>query len=211
MCWNAKTSIISFISGTIINIGVLIYYLKHKEIVSLCVVWQWVLCMQLAEYFIWLNQKSSTNIFATKSALILNILQPLILYMVIICGLGENISIQVKILSSIIITYYISYMMIKLNEVSEYKNLTTNNCAHLSLKWWYDIPNSGYIYFIVLSFLILLLIQPLSLSVFCVVFITISVLISMKYYSCGAASMWCWFVVPFPLFLGLFYKIYYRK
>ena len=52
MCIDDKTSITSFIIGSIINIIVMLNT-KQKVIYQLCVFWQWILMVQLAEFLIW--------------------------------------------------------------------------------------------------------------------------------------------------------------
>ena len=100
------------------------------------------------------------------------------------------------------------YMMINLNKNKEYTCVIPNNkCTSLNLKWWNDFKMGGGLYCITLILIILLLARPLSIGIFSLVYIFISLLISQKFYSCGAPSMWCFMVVPFPIFLGIFYKM----
>ncbi len=75
----------------------------------------------------------------------------------------------------------------------------------MSLQWCND-KNSGIVYTVVLLAIILLILRPYNLSLFITSYLIITVVISYVFYSCGDASMWCWLVVPFPIFLGIFYK-----
>ena len=205
MCWNANSSIASFIIGTIINISVMLYF-RNPVIYSICILWQWVLMMQLSEYFIWKDiDNKSTNGLGTKMALIFNITQPLVGFLCLI--LTSPATIAFKIVASVVILFYISYMLMNFNKQQEYKSLNpSGTCKHMNLKWWHDIKNSGLIYCVTLISIILLILRPFKLSVFFSIFLIITFIISFIFYSCGGASMWCWFVVPFPIFLGLFYK-----
>jgi hypothetical protein len=207
MCWDAKTSLITFIIGTILNIYTYNNY-NSQNIKNICIIWQWILCMQLAEFFIWNgldNNNKCQNKFGTKLGLILNILQPLIVFIVPICFSDNTISTNNKILASILIIAYISFMLLKFNEVPEYTEITpSKKCCHLNLKWWDDITNSGLIYCITLFALIFLLLSPLKLAIFTASYIFIALIISLLFYSCGQPSMWCWFVVPMPLIVALF-------
>jgi len=209
MCWNATTSIVSFIIGTILNIAVMISF-KSELIYAICIAWQWVLMMQLSEYLIWMDQKCGTvNEIGTNSALIFNITQPIIVFLCLIAvSKSEN---KYKVIASISILLYICYIIYNLNIYNNYKCIKpTENCAHLNLKWWNDFKYSGIIFSIILSIIILCL-SPLSIGIFTVFYIFLFNFISMTFYGCGGPSMWCWFVVIYPLFLALFYKYYYLK
>ena len=212
MCWSAKSSLISFIIGTLINFSVMLY-LKNKTITALCLIWQWVLMMQISEYFIWKDlDYKNTNKIGTKMSLIFNLTQPIFVFICLMLLNTNNVNYTNTILASFVIIIYISFFFLQLNKEKEYKVLKPlNNCNHMNLKWWNDIKNSGIIYCISLFSIILLLLRPINLSIFVVTFIAISLLISMKFYSCGSPSMWCWLVVPFPLFFGLFYKNFVKN
>lgn len=207
MCWNKETSIISFIIGTLINICVMLYF-KNTLFYAFGIVWQWVLMMQLSEYLIWIDQEGkSTNNIGTKSALLFNLTQPIIVFLVLMCI--TTVPLSFKILSSIILLFYISFMFLHLNKVSEYEKITpTQNCSHLNLKWWNDIKFSGILYCITLFIIVFLLLRPVNLAIFTLIFIFVTLFISSFIYGCGAPSMWCWFVVPFPLLLGIYYKYF---
>ena len=206
MCWNKETSIISFILGTVINLAVLLYF-KTEAISIICIIWEFVLLMQLAEYYIWTDQTcGKTNKNATKAALILNLLQPLVVFLILI-GKFQG-STLLKNVASIIIFAYICFMMLKLNENTEYTCVKpSTKCRHLNFRWWNDFKDAGVIYVITLLSIILLLCRPSKLSVFLVIYIFTMLLLSQKFYSCGAPSTWCWLVVPMPLFMGIFYKL----
>jgi hypothetical protein len=209
MCWDAKTSIITFIVGTILNIYVYTHF-NTKNIKIVCIIWQWILLMQLAEFFIWrgLDTKNSAeNRMGTKMALVLNILQPVIVYIVCICFLGNKISLTNKIVASIVIICYISFMLLKFNEVPEYSQLNpSEKCSHINLKWWQDIRLASLVYTFTLFAIIFLLFSPLKLAIFVSAYILIALFISQKFYSCGQPSIWCWLVVPLPLIVALFEK-----
>jgi hypothetical protein len=206
MCWNKETSLISFILGTVINIGVLLY-MKKEEVTIICIIWQFILLMQLAEYFIWLDSKcGKTNEKGTKAALILNLTQPIIVFIVLISKFTGSQTL--KIISSVIIFIYICYMMLKLNEYPTYKCVQQlDKCPHLNFQWWRDFSGAGMLYVITLISIILMLYKPLKTSIFISVYILLMLVLSQKFYSCGQPSMWCWMVVPMPLFLLLFYKL----
>ena len=207
MCWDAKTSIITFILGTIVNISVALYY-KKPEITIFCLCWQWAIMMQLSEYLIWIDQDcGETNKLGTKMALIFNLTQPIIPFILLMMFTDQPDS--SKIIASVLILVYISYLFLKLNNGKEYNCIKpSTNCSHLNLKWWDDFTGGGYLYTFVLVAILLLLFRPLGLSLFVIAYILITVLLSMIFYSCGAPSIWCWFAVPLPIFVAIFYKYF---
>jgi hypothetical protein len=213
MCWNAPASLASFIVGTIINISVLLYF-KTPIITSICIIWQWVLMMQISEYFIWKGQdkgqKNSQLTLGTQAALVFNVTQPLVAFLCLM--MISKVKMSFKIVASVVILFYVSFMLLNLNRQKEYNALSpTLKCEHISLQWWDDIKNSGYLYTIVLLVIILLLLRPYNLCLFITSYLIITLVISSIFYSCGDASMWCWLVVPFPIFFGIYYKQCFRK
>ena len=212
MCWNANASLTSFILGTLINISVMLYF-KNTIVAVICIVWQWVLIMQISEYFIWKgqdNKQYKSASLGTRASLIFNITQPLVVFLCFI--LNSKVKMSFKIIASIVILFYVSFMLINLNKQKEYKSLKpSSNCKHMSLQWWSDIKYGGIIYCITLITILLLLLRPLSISIFMASYLIITLLISSIFYSCGQSSMWCWLVIPFPIILGIFYKQFLTK
>lgn len=206
MCVNANTSISAFILGTIINIGVILYF-KTNIITIICIMWQWVIMMQLSEFIIWKDQKcGKLNKIGTDMAMFFNLTQPLFVFILLI--MTSKVDLKLKIISVITILIYMCYMMINLNKSKEYTCvIPNNNCPSLNLKWWNDFKIGGGLYCLTLIIIILCLARPFNIGVFSIIYIFIALFISEKFYSCGAPSMWCFLVVPFPIFLGIFYKM----
>jgi hypothetical protein len=201
MCWNERISWITFILGTIFNIYL---FVNTSDIIIkiISILIQWLLLMQFFEALAWRNQNcGNLNKFATNGALIANLTQPIILCLLLL--IFSQVSIKNKIISMIIIIFYICYIIYSLNKNNNYNCIKpNNNCNHLDLYWWKNI--NGYIYCITLLSILLLLIRPIKLSIFISGYIFLTLFISILFYSCGAASIWCWFVSFFPLVL-IFY------
>ena len=206
MCWNAQTSITSFILGTIINIAVILYF-KSNIITVICIILQYVLMMQLSEFLIWKDQKcGKLNKIGTNMALFFNLTQPLFVFILLI--MTSKVDLKLKIISTVTILIYMCYMMINLNKNKEYTCVTpSKKCSHLNLNWWNDFKFGGGLYCLTLIIIILCLARPLKISIFTLVYIFIALFISEKFYSCGAPSIWCYAIVFFPIFLGIFYKM----
>jgi hypothetical protein len=157
--------------------------------------------MQLCEAFIWHDQNcGEINKFATKGAFIFNITQPIVVFLV--CINMFTIDPEIKYLASFIILMYICYMLYSSNKNNEYictKN--SNTCFHLELPWWNNIISSVF-YIGTLISISLLIFKPLNTAIAIVMFLLFTLFLSSVFYSCGAPSMWCWLVVPFPIIIG---------
>ena len=203
MCVDAETSISSFVIGSIINICVMMYFQK-KVIYQLCIFWQWVLFIQLAEFLIWSDADCGMiNYTGTKLALFFNLTQPIILFFVFLILNDKPKSIQIT--SAVIILAYIGYFFNHLNTQKEYTCIKKEEgCPSLNLAWWWNDWKTPCVYLFCILLMTFLLSDNSPSIIFFVLYSAITLLISGQFYSCGAPSMWCWLVVPFPLFLGVF-------
>lgn len=200
MCWSATASIVAFIVGTILT-WVVAFVMKCRLFYLIAIMWQWVLLMQLFEFILWKNPEcNSTNEIATMGAYIANVLQPVICF--ILFMLYNDSNIPSRVVASILIVSYIIFLLIT---NKGYKCVTkTKTCSHLSYPWWNEYK--GLFYVFILCSIVLLLIRPISLSIFMVLFLIVSISLSARYYSCGIASMWCFFAIIAPILFALFYK-----
>lgn len=207
MCIDAKTSIVSFVVGSIINVSVMLSVNK-KEVTQICLFWQWVLMMQLAEFLIWSDEDCGiVNYVGTKMAMFFNLTQPIVLFFVFYYMSDKPKSHQLA--SIVVIMAYIGYMFQEMNSQKEYVCITKKgNCPSLNLAWW-DEKKTCFVYFATMGLLVLLLLNYTSpLTLFTVIYSIVTLIVSSYVYSCGGPSMWCWMVVPLPLFLGILSKYY---
>ena len=59
----------------------------------------------------------------------------------------SKVKMSFKIVASIVILFYVSFMLLNLNRQNEYNALsTTQNRKHMYLQWWDDIKHSGQLY-----------------------------------------------------------------
>ena len=80
--------------------------------------------MQISEYFIWKGQdtkKDKSASLGTRASLIFNITQPLVVFLCLI--LISKVKMSFKIIASIVVLFYVSFMLINLNKQTEYKSL----------------------------------------------------------------------------------------
>lgn len=200
MCIDAKTSIVSFVVGSIINISVMLY-VRKPVVTQICLIWQWVLMMQLAEYLIWSDEDCGVvNYTGTKMAMMVNLTQPIVCFFVFFFMNDKPKSFQIA--SIVIVMVYIMFMFQYLNSQKEYQcTKKGSQCSALDWLWCKDtIVHVAYIGTVLLTLFILSDMSPLI--VFTIFYLAITLIVSDAVYSCGAPSMWCWMVVPFPLLLG---------
>lgn len=214
MCWNEKTSWTTFIIGTIFNIFN-IYYFREPIITIISIIWEWVLLMQFFEARAWASQPhisgkscSDQNKNATAGAMIANVTQPILIAMALISF--TPVPTQNKVIAMSVVFLYTCWLLYALNKNQPFECLTpTESCDHLDLVWWKNFPGKSLPYMITLVVVILLLIRPIDLAWFELIFILATLAISAVIYSCGAASMWCWFAAFAPLFTGAYW--YYTR
>lgn len=202
MCWNEQVSWITFFIGSVFNLFNITYF-KNKTITQISIVIQWLLLMQFFEALAWRDQNcGNLNKFASKGALVANLTQPIIVYLIFIQNF--DITKQQKMIATSIITLYTIYILYKLKQSKyDYSCLTTSTkCDHLDLSWWNEI--NGFIYCIALFSMILLLIKPFKLASMISIYIAITLIASMTFYGCSVGSMWCWFVSFAPILITLY-------
>ena len=211
MCVNATTSLAAFIAGILSIIGMMII-IPSPNIIAIGLIWLWVLFMQLSEYLIWIDQKCGhINNVGTNMALIFNLTQPIFAYLVFM-NISKDVSSIYKYLATGIILLYICIILYQMNNNPKFSCIKPlNKCMGLNLDWWNKFTNTGLIYLLTLLSVILLLVQPMSIAIFTSIFIVIALLISMKFYSCNSPSMWCLFVVLYPIFLTIFIRVFNIK
>jgi hypothetical protein len=215
MCFDAKTSIITFIIGTFFNIfGV--YYFNDSVYTATALVWQFVLLMQIFDAMAWTNKCGTFwNKFALNGAYFANMFQPVAVFMAFI--FISTVNNKLKIISTILILLYIFWVFYTYKNL-EPKNCLSkaNNCDHLDYYWWYS-PNywsnpKFFIYFITLSCVIFSLIRPINLFlILSYSYICLTLLVSAFIYKCGAGSVWCFFAAFAPILNFFTYKYIIKK
>jgi hypothetical protein len=207
MCISEKVSWIALAIGLITTLFS-IYFINNRKYSPLAITFIFVLLMQLVDALVWRNGCNKTGLVASRLALVFNLMQPIILYLAYVSIYPREGRFTVReILATIIVAFWIGYLIYKLNK--DYGCVKTETCFHLDYKWWDDL--NGYLYSFIVITLILLLVQPLKFGIAVSLFILLALLISIKYYNCGQASMWCLFVVIAPIFFIIFWKLFATK
>lgn len=206
MCFNKEISIISYLIGMC---GCILLYYRNYEIEGLF--YAFVIQMQLIEYLLWLNNKCNwINKIITKIGILLNHLQPIILYFLIIY-LNSNLDKNTKIFIHIIIIIYIITTITYL--IYNYKLLYSctigiENKKELLWKIQYGHLFEYYhIFVFALFFMILFGFKKHNyLNAY---IILASIIISYIVYdkSKAVGTIWCLFAAYIPLLLNIIYTI----
>lgn len=170
MCWSESVSWITFGLGTFFNILVA-WYFKEPIITVICVLWEWIIFIQLFEAIAWRNQPTDSNNIpvanqmAAIAIMIDTIMQPIILALGLICF--TEIPQTNKVLAMGVVFLYICWVIYALNEGPKVTHLTLGqNCNHLDYSWWNQYPLGGVPYLIALFLIIFLLLRPVDLLPF---------------------------------------------
>jgi hypothetical protein len=207
MCLNKEVSIITYGIGLI---SCLILYLRDYKIEAL--LYGFVIQMQLIEYLLWLNNRcNNINKIITKIGIVINHLQPVILYLIIIYFNNDNINKFLKIIIHIIIIIYLISISIYFS--FNYKLL--NSCTigipnEKELQWEIQYGKNKKFYFIFVSSLVLLLLLGfIKHNYLNAYLILLTFIISyVKYYETkGIGTIWCLFAAYIPLLLNIIYTI----
>lgn len=203
MCINAKTSISSFIFGTIIN-GIVLNSKPSTDYFIIALVYEFILSMQLFDFFAWKDSNcGKLNEFATKGAFIQNMLQPVVVMLLLLYFTNSENKTS-KGLVNILLIIYIGYIFYKLYYNNSPKSITclrpTDKCKHLQYDWWKNIGNYPiFIYLIPIIISFLLLLSSTKFSLIHSLYFIMSFLISGMFYACGLPSMFCLFATGGPL------------
>jgi hypothetical protein len=200
MCFDARTSFITFIIGTIFSL-ILYKSSNNKYVKVISIAWFFVVFMQFFEGLSWLS-KDNNNIelsnFSTYFACIVNFIQPIILLIGLIY-ITDNKNGRNSLLALLII--YIIILFYRLQTLSLDKPLyhQVESCGHLDYYWWGNFRIGSYTYFI--AFIVgLLYIKPIKLGIIIILYLLLSYMISLKIYPCGKSSIWCWSTAFGPIF-----------
>ena len=212
MCWSRNVSLLAF--TLIISGSLLLKYFGNNEYKQynniLCYFFIFVGLMQIVDFLIWIDLKCKKgyNSIATILGMILNYLQPFILFMFVLIFTKININNEVIKFSKylnygylvIIIGLFIHYIFTVMKNKTGFCSVV-NKEGHL--KWLWTNKNKYYkiylLYHIVMIFNIYLL-WYLGYSIISPIICYILLLISMIYFNQNVSELWCFFVVIIPLF-----------
>jgi hypothetical protein len=227
MCYNENVSLFTYLTGMTGSAALL---LKNKTPEALF--YGWVVQMQLVDYFLWKNQPcqiteknkicnkdqlincNNTNKNVTKAGIIINHLEPLILFGGITLFSQQKLPLYVIILFCIfmiILYFYTVNIFNKSDKLDKTDNLCTTvskeSNPHLHWKWNGEDFNI-IVYSLFLIILVLLSYYGLENGHINAILVLISFLTSWKIYGNkkSTGAMWCFMAAFAPWILYLIYK-----
>lgn len=216
MCWNKEVSLSMFSIGTAFNILACIYIPK-APVIAVSILWEWVLLMQLFDALVWFdnppkeNDKSRDKIcsplrrYSTLGAFAANILQPVILFIVLMFISPSNL--YMKIVAAVLCVGYLSYVLGQVANMNRIKCMSQNSDCHLEYNWWNSIE--GWTYITTLFSVGLLLLRPWTFCLLEMGYILVTLVVTLIVYrqADAMANMWCWMAAFAPIFTVAFWKI----
>jgi len=203
MCHNAPTSIGGFLLGSL-AIWLLAADVRRESMTLLCLWWQFVVFVQLAEFFVWLDQDcaSGLNRWGTTLLNALLMSQPVVLYL-LFSGADRAAKTSGRVLSALTAVYVFAIVCCLLQADQVDCTFPASDCAHLSYRVGCTFTN--FLYGAVIVGCLCTLVRPRSVGLFAAAGFLGTALISLA--SCGQASVWCSFAVVGPLFLWAFCRL----
>jgi hypothetical protein len=200
MCFNEKVSIITYIFGIIGCIN--LYFNLNLKIEA--IIFAWIIQMQLIEYFLWNNQScNQINIDVTKVGIIVNHLEPIVLWITILALSTHKLPDYVNIL--MILFVIVTYLYTK-NIFLDKCTLKKNN----NLIWEWNRGEYNIIYYLFFIICInLLFLYGVNDGKKLAILITALFLISYIFYrdEKSVGAMWCFFSAFCPWIIPILYKI----
>jgi hypothetical protein len=205
MCWNATSSLTSFIVGYIIC---LILFIRNKDFDRYySVFFLWIITVQLCEYLMWIDQEcKSLNNIGNQILCPMILLQPIVLAFISLYFIKfDTITTNILIISTIIslIVVVISYITMGTWKEKQCSKPKENQCHSLQWPWLKKnnlINTTNYFIMLVILFISLFLINNIYLKVF-VIYLLATLFISqaIKPFNNSGYSHWCFFSVGLPL------------
>ena len=202
MCISYETSIFSFLVGTGFSILNLIKYRNIPIFVAISLFWLFVIFMQLWDALLW---KNIIPKMASKLAMIFNILQPVVVFLVLVpLFLKSNTSYKNIKLIIIGIIFFIYFTYIGSHLKWDYGKLTTNR--GIEYKWWSNFKNNKYNYggniyliTVILLFYMLTNNQIVKWSQILLFYLSLTTAFWSNYFPNGnPGSIWCFFAAFAP-------------
>jgi len=207
MCFNENVSIGTYILGLV---GCYNLYMNTNYKVE-AIFFAWVVQMQLIEFFLWKNQScNDLNKQTSKIGLIINHLEPVILWVAILLLSSKELPLYVNVLMTgfvIITILYTKYILDKSDE-TKCSLVTPESKPHIEWKWNNQKYNNIY-YVLFLLCLNVVSINGVEHGYHLASILTISLLISIAIYSDKkvTGSMWCFLAAFLPWIIPVVYEI----
>lgn len=221
MCWSRDISILAFVFITCGSLMLKYYgnseYKQYNNI--LCYFFIFVGLMQLIDLAIWSDIKCNKyyNKIATILGMILNYLQPFILFILIIFFSKEGIKSKntktLKVIKIINYMYLLIIIMMFIHYIIKYIYKNKSACSKIinsgHIKWlWSDKYIYGYLLYNIVMVINIYLIYIMGYNLISPILSYVLLLISYIYFNQNIGELWCFFVVIIPIVELLKQNIY---
>uniref|UniRef100_A0A6C0JX10 Uncharacterized protein n=1 Tax=viral metagenome TaxID=1070528 RepID=A0A6C0JX10_9ZZZZ len=208
MCFNSKTSIITFCIGTIFSI-LLFYggnkkYITENKVTGIFLIF--ISCIQFMDFLFWIDIKNKYGINKITTILgpILNVCQPILLYLIKYAFYIPSMTSFNVSVASLNILYGIYFIYNYVNFLNHDKLITKTENGHLKWPWIaYFNPRYYILLFAINIFYLFDFYYAMYLFVITYTFLWISY----KYFYYNAGELWCFFgsFIPLIMFVLSFY------
>ena len=209
MCFNAKTSLFTFLIGLIGSILLIIYgnikYKMSNIIFGIFLIF--ISLIQLMDFLFWIDIKNNLGInkLLTFIGPLLNVGQPLILYIIKLIYYKPNIcefnnfNLPVATLN---FSYFIYLFSIYYKFISTEKILiTSTKDGHLSWPW---IKYYNPVFYLILFAINIFYLTQFNYAFLLFIIIYLFLLLSIKYFYYSAGELWCFFGAFIPILIFIF-------
>lgn len=210
MCFSAEVSLLTFTIGLVfsvllINSGKKSAYTIENKVTGYFFIF--IALIQLMDYLFWIDLKNTIGINRIMTIIgpILNVCQPVILYIIKYLNYGpdifsmKNYNLPVALLNGLYLLYFI-YVYIRF--LSEDKLVTGVKGGHLNWPW---IKYSNYYFYVVLLAVNMFYLFPLTYGSVLFIITYFFLFISARYFNYVAGELWCFFGAFIPLFLYMIF------
>ncbi len=204
MCHNAPVSILTYLFGMSGSI-----YLFNQNYIVESIFFIWVIQMQLIEFFLWNNQNcNSDNINVSKLGLVINHLEPIILWIAILLYSSKTLPNYINLFMLVFIYFTINYTTYSI-EKQNCTLVTEQTKPHLYWSWNNQKGSIEYyqLFIVALNLLCFFgLENGITSAMIMNVGYTISYILYKDKNTVGA--MWCYYAALAPWFLPKIYEIF---
>lgn len=205
MCFNYKVSFLTFVIGTVSSLLLIKYGNKAYKIDNIVfgTFAFFIAAIQLMDFLFWIdiNNKIGINYITTLLGPLLNVGQPIILYLIKLIYLRPKLldftitDVSVLILN-ILYLFYLIHMYITF--ISSSKLVTSTKYGHLYWPW---IEYSNPYYYLILFAINLFYLTNFTYSLWVFLITYFLLYISYKYFYYSVGELWCFFGAFLPIYM----------
>lgn len=206
MCFSERVSIVSFVVGTLVNLGCAFAVLKlgQEEMATrfaLIAMWQFALLMQLPEAVAWHSiERGRTAPASTETAAYwLNLLQPMAAAVILgaarLYNTGGDLTDPLLWGAMVLPVAHTIWAAVQAPKALGRGIAPFQGCDHLALHWWTGATEKMLpLYLAAFTVGILLLGGTTTLKITQLAYFFATLVVSVTLYRCGSGSVWCWMV-----------------